>query len=132
MGYHAREKFKRQLHCTIEKVWDVEHRRLFWYNHRSKVNISMNCYCCYLSKCVYLMVYCESSCRHLHGIDHYCYTELAMSKIHQSGFLFHKRMSVMHSVIAFICFNNISLQGAIHYWHVTADRTLEVLSYFYV
>eukprot|EP00607_Mallomonas_marina_P008377 CAMPEP_0182424456 /NCGR_PEP_ID=MMETSP1167-20130531/10667_1 /TAXON_ID=2988 /ORGANISM="Mallomonas Sp, Strain CCMP3275" /LENGTH=263 /DNA_ID=CAMNT_0024604287 /DNA_START=162 /DNA_END=954 /DNA_ORIENTATION=+ len=35
-GYKSRKKFRRQLHCTYEKVWDTEHARLFWYNHQTQ------------------------------------------------------------------------------------------------
>jgi hypothetical protein len=35
-GYKARRRFERQLKCTWEKVWDLESRQLFYYNHHSE------------------------------------------------------------------------------------------------
>lgn len=31
--HRSRELFKRQLWCTIEKVWDIQRKRIFWHNH---------------------------------------------------------------------------------------------------
>jgi hypothetical protein len=30
-----RNAFKRQLWCTIEKVWDIQRKRIFWHNHHT-------------------------------------------------------------------------------------------------
>jgi hypothetical protein len=30
---------RHQIHCTWEKVWDLQQQRLFWYNHQTKVEI---------------------------------------------------------------------------------------------
>jgi hypothetical protein len=31
-----RDLFRRQLWCTIEKVWDIQRRRIFWHNHQTR------------------------------------------------------------------------------------------------
>lgn len=38
MGCVARAEFAKQLHFTYEKVWDTEIKRLFWYNHKTKIS----------------------------------------------------------------------------------------------
>jgi len=35
-GYKSRARFRKQLHCTYEKLWDTERARLFWYNHQTR------------------------------------------------------------------------------------------------
>ena len=34
----SRARFRRELHCSIEKVWDINEGRMFWYNHVTKVS----------------------------------------------------------------------------------------------
>lgn len=38
-GHKARRKFELQLKCTWEKVWDLESKQLFYYNHHSKESV---------------------------------------------------------------------------------------------
>lgn len=35
-GYKSRVKFIRELMLTYEKVWDIDNKKLFWYNHLTK------------------------------------------------------------------------------------------------
>lgn len=38
-GVRSREAFRRQLWCTVEKVWDVSRKRIFWHNHETKLSL---------------------------------------------------------------------------------------------
>ena len=38
-GVRVREEFRRQLWCTVEKVWDVDNKRIFWHNHKLKTSV---------------------------------------------------------------------------------------------
>ena len=38
-GVRSREAFRRQLWCTVEKVWDVTRKRIFWHNHTTNESV---------------------------------------------------------------------------------------------
>ena len=38
-GYKARLRFRRQLKCTWEKVWDLDSKQLFYYNHHTQESL---------------------------------------------------------------------------------------------
>lgn len=38
ISIRSRELFRRQLWCSIEKVWDIDRKRIFWHNHQTGVS----------------------------------------------------------------------------------------------